>query len=653
MKRTRVLRTLAAATLVIALGAVTAGPALADPLSGTGGTVEHWGAFIGDGSQTDENLSPVPVNLPEPIAQISSSNDAQYALLTNGTVWAWGQGGDGELGDGGTVNSFTTAVQVQFPAGVQIAFMPTDVMPYDSAFAVDTEGNVWGWGLNQGSEFCTGSATESLTPVKLPLSDVTALAGAADHATYDASGNLYSCGTNQYGELGDGTLESSTTPVPVSVITCSSVVSLVASFGDTGAVLANGAYYDWGYDAQGQLGDGVTGQNSDVPVQVSLPAPVSQAAQGGSAAGNGQTLVMLSDGSVYAWGDDSSYQLGDGGTANQDSPELISPPAGVTYQALATGGTTSYAIATTGDVWAWGGNAVGQVGDGTTATAETPVQVASGATLISSTSTDVVIALAAPARPVAQTARRASPAAAVASPAVDVNTGWAGYDAELTAACGTTFTSVTGRWTQPAITCPTPAKGAPTPTLETDFWVGLDGAPSSTNKTVEQTGVEVQCVWNDATGAYTTQYRAWYEMAPLKPVYDKAGFDKLKPQAGTSITATVTFTKGAADPYKLALTVKSATGSTDASTNQACPAGSTCQNLSAEWITEKVKAYNLASFAPWNLVKGYATTTAKAAAQSVAALNSIQDDLKNGQNVAYTCDLDQATFTVQQTACGT
>jgi alpha-tubulin suppressor-like RCC1 family protein len=360
----------------------------------SGGTIEHWGAYGTGGKQYDKNLTPVALTLPAPVAEAGSSNSTQYALLTNGTVYAWGLGSHGELGNGGTANSLTTAVRVKFPAGVKIASIPTDVMPYDSAFAIDTTGHVWGWGQNEDGELCLGNTAQYTTPVELPFSDVTTLAGGANHATYDSGGTLYSCGSNQYGELGDGSTTSSTVPVQVTGLDGKSVGTLVASFGNAGALLAGGEYFDWGYDAAGQLGNGTTGPSSDVPVQVTLPDPVTQAAQGGSAAFNGQTLVMLSDGSLYAWGNDSTYQLGDDSTANEESPEQIFPPSGVTYQTLASGGNTSYAISTAGNVYAWGNSGEGQVGDGKTAAAKTPVRVESGATLISSTSTDVVVSAA-------------------------------------------------------------------------------------------------------------------------------------------------------------------------------------------------------------------------------------------------------------------
>jgi alpha-tubulin suppressor-like RCC1 family protein len=370
---------------------IAAAPASAQLPSGT--TIEHWGAFTGDGTQTDTQLTPVPVNVPGQVAEIASSNSTQYAVLTNGSVYAWGQGNEGELGNGSTTSSFGVAVQVKFPAGVKIAWIPPDVVPFNSALAVDTTGHVWGWGFNQGGEFCLGNSKEHNTPVELPFSGVTAAAGAYDHAFYDANGVVYGCGVNQHGQLGDGNLQSTRTPVRVKDLNGQQVTTLFASFANGGALLSDGQYYDWGYDAAGQLGDGQMNRTSDVPVLVQLPHPVAQVAEGGSLISNGQTFVTLSDGSLYAWGDDQYYELGDGRTANEASPEQIFPPSGVTYQTLATRGSTRYAISTTGDLYAWGNNKLGQVGNGTTATAKSPVVIARNATSVNATANDAVATL--------------------------------------------------------------------------------------------------------------------------------------------------------------------------------------------------------------------------------------------------------------------
>jgi alpha-tubulin suppressor-like RCC1 family protein len=353
----------------------------------------HWGAFFGasKGVNYDLEASPTPVTLPGPVAEVASSNSDEYALLTDGSVYAWGLGTAGELGDGTWQNSLAEPVQVQFPPGVKIAWLPDDVMPFDTALAVDTTGHVWGWGNNGGGELCLGTTRPYDTPVELPLLDVTSAAGASNHALYDAGGIVYACGQNLEGSLGDGSFASTTTAVPVPGLDGSSVIGLVAAFANAGALLSNGEYFDWGYNANGQLGDGHLGGASDVPVRVTLPGPVTQAAQGGSIWNNGQTLVMLSDGSLWAWGDDSNGQLGNGTTGMQPSPVPFYPLPGVTYRSLATGSATSYAVSTTGKVYAWGASFVGQVGDGTTRTTRTPVVVASGATAISATANSVVI----------------------------------------------------------------------------------------------------------------------------------------------------------------------------------------------------------------------------------------------------------------------
>jgi len=361
-------------------------------------TVLSWGSFFGGrpgnfGTQT----SPVAVRLPGKVDEVGTSNAAQYALLADGSLYAWGLGTQGELGDGSTENSFTRPVRVRFPAGVKIASIPNDAMPYDTGLAIDTHGHVWGWGKNGGGELCLGNTAIYLDPVELPLSHVSTLAGASNHALYDAGGTVWACGQNVAGDLGDGSANSTTTPVKVGKLSGLPVTKLVASFANSGALLANGRYYDWGYNAQGQLGDGHTRHSSSVPVLVHLAAPVVQVAQGGSLWKNGQTLAMLADGSLWAWGDNSAGQLGNGKRRMQPSPVRIHPPAGVTYRSLATGSATSYAVSATGQVYAWGVSHVGQVGNGLTRTAITPVLVASGATSISSTANNAVIKVSGPA----------------------------------------------------------------------------------------------------------------------------------------------------------------------------------------------------------------------------------------------------------------
>jgi alpha-tubulin suppressor-like RCC1 family protein len=383
MKRSLAMLAVVPATAAVLLG--LAAPVSARTVTVRSGTALHWGRYFGDVKSADGQItvSPTRIALPAPVRQLSTSNSTQYALLTNGQVWAWGQGTNDELGDGAHVNSFKAAVQVQFPPGVTIAFLPQDANPYDSAMAVDTSGHAWGWGLNSHGEFCNGTTHASDVPKKIPLPGrVTALAGANAHAVYDAGGTVYTCGASYRGQ--------SATPVPVKGLPSRvAVTELVSGFGDVGALLANGQYYDWGNNDQGQLGNGTTSASPTArPQHVSLPGPVAQVYQGGSAPGNGQTLVILANGSLYAWGSNAYGQLGTGNTVNEDFPVPFFPPAGVTYATVATGGATSYAIDTHGNVWAWGEGKYGELGNGTKHNSLNPVETIRGASMVSSTASD-------------------------------------------------------------------------------------------------------------------------------------------------------------------------------------------------------------------------------------------------------------------------
>lgn len=322
------------------------------------------------------------------VVQIATSNSDGYALTSSGAVWAWGVGNFGELGNGSAPRYDTSAVRVAFPSNAKIASLPNP-MPFDGALAIDTHGHAWAWGLNLAGDLCVSGRTV-LLPRRVPLPDVTLATGARTHSLFDSNGRVYACGSNESGELGDGSTTPSATPTPVTGLpTTARVTVLTSSWAGSGALLSNGAYYNWGYNAAGQLGNGSTA-NSDVPVKVSLPASVRQVFQGGSGAGNGQTIAILANGSVWTWGNNNRGQLGDGSRTSSTVPVAVHVPAGVTFVKVNSGGYSSYAIDTTGRLWAWGGNQNGQLGTGSGKRIEKkPVEVGVRLTQVSSTASNV------------------------------------------------------------------------------------------------------------------------------------------------------------------------------------------------------------------------------------------------------------------------
>ena len=355
-------------------------------------TAVRWGVplpSVGGVQAHMETDTPTAVTgIPDPIVEVVTSNSDTYALTSTGSVWVWGADALGEFGNG-TMKSFSDhPVQVEFPAGVTIASLPSP-MPYNTSLAIDTDGNIWGWGYNEDDELCLSSQI-LLLPTMLPLTDVTLASGAGDHMLYYSQGQLYACGGNQYGDLGDGTTTSSTTPVLVEGLPDEPVQALVSSWRNSGALMADGTYYDWGYNEAGQLGNGTTAF-STLPVLVPLRATVTDVSLGGSSGSNGQTLAILSDGSIWAWGQGGFGQLGDGLTANALSPVPVTVPVGVVFSRVLSGGSTSYAIDTTGDLWAWGENNFGQLGDGTSGSADAvlPISIGVFLTQVSSTASNV------------------------------------------------------------------------------------------------------------------------------------------------------------------------------------------------------------------------------------------------------------------------
>jgi len=337
-----------------------------------------------------EHRSPTPVQgIQGQVIQVATSNSDGYALTRSGAVYAWGAGGYGELGDGRRPVFSGRAVRVRFPAGVRIVRL-ANPMPFDGALAIDAAGRAWGWGLDADGDLCLARRVEPV-PRPITLRDVTLASGARSHSLFAAHGRVYACGSGRGGALGDGSTRTSRRPVAVRGLPAGvPIVSLTSSWEGSGALLGNGAYYDWGYNADGQLGDGTT-TNSAVPVRVRLPDPVRQVFQGGSWFNNGQTLALLADGSLWGWGAGSRGQLGNGTTRGSLVPIRISPPPGVSFAQVVSGGYASYAIDRRGQLWVWGANFMGELGiGGGPLIVPRPLELGLHLKQLSSTSTNVV-----------------------------------------------------------------------------------------------------------------------------------------------------------------------------------------------------------------------------------------------------------------------
>lgn len=283
------------------------------------------------------------------------------ALKSDGTVWAWGNNINGQLGDG-TQEPRTTPVQVSGISGV----LAVASGAYHN-LALRSDGTVWAWGLNGAGQLGDGTRSNSRSPVQVTgVAEVVAIAAGGNHSlALTSNGTIWAWGDNQFGQLGDGTTTSRATAVALTEMTA--VATIAAGFEFSLAQKNDGTVWAWGHNLYGQLGDGTT-THRYAPVPVGGLSEVTTLG-----AGSGHSLALMGDGTVWAWGANESGQLGDGNTANRRTP---APVSGLTQiVAVAGGGAYSLALRGDGTSWAWGSNNYGQLGEGTTANRRTPVTV--------------------------------------------------------------------------------------------------------------------------------------------------------------------------------------------------------------------------------------------------------------------------------------
>jgi alpha-tubulin suppressor-like RCC1 family protein len=291
---------------------------------------------LGDGTTTDRS-APIQVAGLTGITQVAAGEEFSLALRSDGTVWAWGKNSHGQLGRKTTTNHEATPARVAVLNGVTQISAGSDF-----ALALRSDGIVFAWGSGHLGQL-GNSGTDSAVPVKIAgLSHVTGIAAGWDASLATENGgtsavtSVWAWGGNDYGQLGDGTTVGRGTPERVTGLPAS--VAGVSAGGRFAMVLgADGSVWDWGTNELGQLGA--------VPQSVVVTRPVNAFAGGGGitrlAAGYAHVLALRSDGTVWAWGDNESGQLGRVTTASP-GPAPVVGLASVTQ--VSAGWQSSYTV---------------------------------------------------------------------------------------------------------------------------------------------------------------------------------------------------------------------------------------------------------------------------------------------------------------------
>lgn len=321
-----------------------------------------------------------------PASEAKIAAFAAAKLPPNNMIWGWGS---------------NVAKQVARAHGAVVTEPQTikDVKNVEAiaggmahSLAAGRDDRLYVWGQNDYYQLGLGLQKRDVQadPASYPTLKVAKVAAGQRHSlVLGANGYVYFAGYNQNGEAGLGVtrIEYPATkqtaailhlPVLFPVIGLQNIVDIAAGANHNVALGSNGSIYAWGVNMYGQVGQDPDSVQVDKPIVVPLGAP-STTRKGvrnlaaAVAAGDYHTLVLTMDGSVYAWGGNASGQLGDGTTTDRHQPRKVDGLQNI--RAIAAGSTFSMALDTAGRVWAWGNNAFGQLGTGDRMSSWKPVQV--------------------------------------------------------------------------------------------------------------------------------------------------------------------------------------------------------------------------------------------------------------------------------------
>ena len=291
--------------------------------------------------------------------KVAAGGYHSLAIDEEGNLWACGRSTSGQVGNG-TNNDNIDPVKIK--EGTK--FKEISVSATHSV-AIDQEGNLWAWGEIYGAT----AKVKQYTPIQIKsgtkfkkIANVLAASIAIDE-----EGNLWGWG-NDAGALGDGiTPHVITTPIQIAIGTKFKEVSLGGSH--SLAIDEEGNLWAWGRNDRGQLGDGTTG-NKLSPIKIKEGTKFKKVS-----AGNNQSYAIDEEGNLWAWGANGSYgYLGIGSTEmNKLSPVKVRE--GTKFKEVINLSESTIAIDEEGNLWTWGRNDKGQLGDGTTNNKSSPVKI--------------------------------------------------------------------------------------------------------------------------------------------------------------------------------------------------------------------------------------------------------------------------------------
>lgn len=282
----------------------------------TDGSIWAWGSNgsgqLGDGTDIDKN-EPVQIGTATNWNQISAAFDFTIAIKNDGTLWAWGSNFYGQLGDGTTIDK---NIPTQTGAATNWAKIAAG---FRHSIATKTDGTIWAWGINPSGQLGDGTNIVKTSPAQIGIAtDWNQISAGVEHSiAVKTNGTIWAWGSNFYGQLGDGT--NTDTNVPIQIGIANNWSKIGAGEYHSMVIKTDGTLWGWGTNFWGQLGDGTAFNDKKIPTQTGTGSNWNQVV-----AGNGHTIATQTDASLYAFGKNTDGQLGNGNSATQTTPVVIS-----------------------------------------------------------------------------------------------------------------------------------------------------------------------------------------------------------------------------------------------------------------------------------------------------------------------------------------
>ena len=299
-------------------------------------------------------------------SKISAYYYSSAGIKDDGTLWGWGSNGNDMClaGEYGIK-------KLPFRIGTATNWKEFSIGS-NHVLALKTDGTLWAWGSNGWGVIGDGTTTDRPTPTQVGAGSIWTkiFAGHTYNLALKNDGTLWAWGSNNQGELGIGSTASQINS-PTQVGTSNSWQTFVGNYNHVLAIKADGTLWAWGENSFGQLGDG-TNISKRTPVQI---GPGISWASLSESAGVQFSLAIATNGTLWGWGYNAYGQLGNNTTYGGVTSDPTQIGTETNWQKVSTGSDHTLAIKTDGTLWAWGGNYRGQLGDGTTLQITVPTQV--------------------------------------------------------------------------------------------------------------------------------------------------------------------------------------------------------------------------------------------------------------------------------------